>query len=131
MALTADEVAELTAREESLWRPGTRYDDDYMTSLLHPDFVEFGRSGRRYGYGDVLVGAGADFSIDLPLPRLTVQELVPGTALVTYLSVAVFESVEYANRTSVWLRTTDGWRLRFHQGTATSADGDGPHPAFA
>jgi len=67
---------ELRELEESLWRPETRYDGAWMRRVLHPEFREFGRSGRVYDLAATL-----------------------------------------ANRSSLWTRGADGWRLRFHQGT--------------
>jgi len=38
--------AEFRDLEESMWRAETRFDRGYVERLLHPDFFEFGRSGR-------------------------------------------------------------------------------------
>ena len=40
------DTEELRILEESLWRHETRFDRDYLQRVLHPDFFEFGRSGR-------------------------------------------------------------------------------------
>ena len=51
----ADELVELLRRlEEELHRPETRRDVDRMQMLLHPQFEEIGRSGRRYSREDTL-----------------------------------------------------------------------------
>jgi hypothetical protein len=45
----ADDLLEgLQFLEQELHRPETRRDAERMQTLLHPDFEEFGRSGRRY-----------------------------------------------------------------------------------
>ena len=46
--------ASLTRLEESLWRTETRFDIELMDRTLAADFVEFGRSGRRYDREGVL-----------------------------------------------------------------------------
>jgi hypothetical protein len=106
--------------EESLWRPETRYDEAWMRRVLHPDFREFGRSGRVYDPAATLAVEASAFEAELPLPEFAVAEPAPGVALVTYLSrVRYGEGVLAANRSSLWIRGADGWRLRFHQGTPT------------
>ena len=42
-------------------------------------------------------------------------------ALVTYLSELRTDPPEWANRASVWDRSTGRWQLRFHQGTPCEA----------
>jgi ribonuclease HI len=121
MKLPVETVAELQRLEESLWTAETRFDPAYMATVLTADFLEFGKSGRTYDLAAVLQTAQVAFSAQLPLPSFAAHELAPGVALVTYRSVATYESVEVANRASVWLHGADGrWRLRFHQGTPVS-----------
>ena len=109
---------QLQELEESLWRPETRYDAVWMRRVLHPEFREFGRSGRVYDLAATLDAPDSAFEAELPLPDFTVVEPAPGVALVTYVSRVRFpEGLLVANRSSLWIRDTDGWRLRFHQGT--------------
>ncbi len=116
--MDAAEQRELQDLEESLWRPETRYDAAWMRRVLHPDFREFGRSGRVYDLDATLALPVSAFEAELPLPAFTVAEPAPGVALVTYVSrVRYDEDVLAANRASLWIRGADGWRLRFHQGT--------------
>ena len=46
--LTPEEMNALRALEVSLWTAETRFDPDLMEQTFDKDFVEFGRSGRRY-----------------------------------------------------------------------------------
>jgi hypothetical protein len=110
---------ELQEFEESLWRPETRYDPAWMRRLLHPGFLEFGRSGRVYDLSATLAARPAPFEALLPLPGFTVAEPAPGAALITYVSrVRSGDGEELAaNRSSLWIRDGERWRLRFHQGT--------------
>lgn len=115
-----DRVAqrELQELEESLWRPETRYDTAWMRRVLHPEFREFGRSGRVYDLAATLDAPASAFETELPLPGFAVAEPAAGVALVTYVSrVRSGGAVLAANRSSLWIQGADGWRLRFHQGT--------------
>jgi hypothetical protein len=47
-------LEELRTLETELHKDETRRNRKRMETLLHPDFVEFGRSGRRYTRADVL-----------------------------------------------------------------------------
>ncbi|HEY8317699.1 MAG TPA: DUF4440 domain-containing protein [Amnibacterium sp.] len=117
--IDGDTEAQLRELEEGLWRPETRFDERWMRRVLHPDFLEFGRSGRVYDLAATLAAEAAPFGAELPLPGFTVREPAPGVALVTYVSRVVHADGEplAANRSSLWVRGDDGWRLRFHQGT--------------
>jgi ribonuclease HI len=113
----ADRLREL---EESLWRPATRFDPATMERLLHPDFTEFGASGRTSSRTDILDTPEVPFDTRLPLPDFEVHELTDDVVLLTYLSDVDYGGfVVTANRTSIWIRTSGGWQLRHHQGTPT------------
>ena len=52
----------------------------------------------------------------------SVEELVPGVALLTYRSAHINQLGELGRHTlraSLWQWTQEGWKLRFHQGTPT------------
>lgn len=117
--MTQDVAEEIRVLEESLWQAESRFDFEWMDSLLAPTFMEFGRSGRVYGRNDMLDGPVATFYTQLPLPNFAVQMLDEDVALVTYRSIVQYEGGEHlvANRSSVWRRHEDGWQLEFHQGT--------------
>ena len=116
--LGAQDAATLTALEETMWRPETRFDPLFQQRHFAPDFVEFGRSGRVYRRADI-VGLPAQ-AIDclLPLPNLALRALDVHTALLTYDSaVGPPGARQWAHRSSVWTRGAQGWVMRFHQGT--------------
>jgi hypothetical protein len=108
--------------EESMWRAETRFDRDYLERVLHPDFFEFGRSGRRWTREETMAMESGEIDAVLPLTGFTVTELGQDTVLVTYLSIVWHGEVDYANRSSIWVRDGDAWRLRFHQGTPVRSD---------
>lgn len=87
-----------------------------MELLLHPEFVEFGRSGRGYTRSDIL-----RMFADTVLPAIEYREvelalLAENVALLTYVS-ADADGNPQTLRSSVWVRTDLGWQIRFHQGT--------------
>ena len=88
-----------------------------MDERLHPAFVEFGRSGRRYSRAEVMAIPPGTFTAELS--EIDVADIGEGVALLTYRSAfdAPGAPVEFANRSSIWVRTDGVWRLRFHQGT--------------
>ena len=109
-------MEDLRKLEESLWRPETRFDREYMDGVLHEEFFEFGRSGRKYSREESLSAEEVEFSADLK--DFKVQEVAEGVALVTYISEAKYgEALEVGNRSSLWVKVGDEWKLRFHQGT--------------
>ncbi|MFM7446643.1 MAG: DUF4440 domain-containing protein [Tabrizicola sp.] len=69
-----------------------------------------------------LLPSGATHDIDATLHDLTVTEIRPDVALVTYRSeVRRPTHTEWANRASLWDNATGRWQLRFHQGTPCEA----------
>ena len=108
---------ELRMLEESLWRPETRFDPTYMEATLHPDFIEFGRSGRMWSRDEIIEAPHEPFDAVLPLAALRVDRVGQDTVLVTYRSEMISPDRLVANRSSVWVRRSGRWQLRFHQGT--------------
>lgn len=104
----ADELLRL---EKSLLDPALRADESRFRRLLHADFEEIGRSGRRYLRAD-LPGAGVATAIELIDPR--VDRLGDGVGLVRYRTAQAGVTTW---RASIWQHTPAGWRLRYHQGT--------------
>jgi len=117
--LSPSDITALTALEEGMWRPETRYDAQFQQTHFTADFFEFGRSGRVYAREDSVRDSGIAFDAQLPLDGLLIRELAPGLAQLTYRSHCRYpgEPVEHANRCSLWSRTPAGWVMRFHQGT--------------
>lgn len=120
--LTEQDRRELELLEEGLWRAETRFDREWMERILAPGFSEYGRSGRVYSREDTLTIPKRPIDARLPLQDFNVRLLSPDVAQATYTSVETYEGdLQVANRSSLWLRTEDGWRLLFHQATPTQA----------
>jgi len=112
--------------EESLLAPGIRASRQLLDELITDDFVEFGVSGRVFDKLDVLEAADRLPDIETPLADFAVEALSDSVVLVTYRSVTRLDGggSSTALRSSIWVRTGDRWRLRFHQGTLVGATGD-------
>jgi hypothetical protein len=119
----------LRALEIELHRIETRRNVNRLDQLLHPEFVEFGRSGRAYSRTEVL----AEFSAIVECVEFeavhsqdfSAAMLGPGVALLTYKSAhqnPAGELHRYTLRSSIWVETERGWVLRFHQGTPAPAE---------
>lgn len=118
-----DLLDHLRALETELHRIETRRDRNRLDLLLHRDFVEIGRSGRRYDRAAIL----SEFAADGELPPVHAQDFElaavgPGVALLTYRSAHIDSAGKLHRcslRSSLWVRTDAGWQVRFHQGTPT------------
>jgi MarR family transcriptional regulator, lower aerobic nicotinate degradation pathway regulator len=109
--------------EESLWRRETRFDRDYMERTLAPDFFEFGLSGRIYTREDIIGMQPGTAPLRYSLRDFKVTPIDRDVALVTYVSEVRAKDVERGNRSSLWRKTSSGWQLSFHQGTAVLREG--------
>jgi hypothetical protein len=115
----------LGSLEKELHKGETRRNRKRMETLLHPDFVEFGRSGIRYSPADVLEASGPNSALPaIHSEHLQMIHLAEGIVLLTYVSSHLDSDGNTTRRTlrsSIWVLTETGWQLRFHQGTPTSA----------
>lgn len=114
------ETDQFRSLEESLWRTETRFDRDYLQRVLHPDFFEFGRSGRVWSRDDTLTTEPGH--IDARLADFAVNELGDDAVLVTYTSYVHHGQPDAGRRSSIWVRAGSSWQLRFHQGTPFQQD---------
>jgi ribonuclease HI len=87
--------------------------------LLHPDFLEFGLSGRRWTRAEVLAELSPTAE---PVQRdhLELQALSEDLVLLTWKGHR--QGRHAAWRSSLWQRDPQhGWRMRFHQATPLPA----------
>ena len=110
--------AEVVRRELLLLDPAVRADRRQVRGLLHPDFAEFGASGRIWDAESIVEATAADSATARHRALDLVAVSLSGEAvLVTY---RIDDLQRPSLRSSVWLRNSDGeWLLRFHQGTRT------------
>ena len=101
-------------RELDLLRPDVRRDPVRVRALLHPDFLEFGSSGRIWDR-DSVPEATADGAVRMEIDQLHARRLGPDAVLLTYRTTTPGRS---SLRSSTWIRADDGeWLMLFHQGT--------------
>lgn len=111
----------LQALEVELHHPGVRSSHSRLEQLLHPDFHEVGRSGRRYDRATIikfLVEQASSPSVESG--EFSASLLSPGVALLTYRSAHRLTDGSLSNhtlRSSVWVQVGGEWQMRYHQGT--------------
>ncbi|MFT4135874.1 DUF4440 domain-containing protein [Microbacterium sp.] len=117
LAQLADaELEAVAALERELQTPECRSDPARVAELLADDFEEVSASGSAWSKADTLAGLAAEAS---EAPRIHVHELVTrrvadDVVLARWMSE---RSGRRAERTSLWRRDDDRWRLVHHQGT--------------
>ncbi len=123
MNLNEEEKQILKKLEESLWIPTTRFDQIYLDQILSPTFFEFGRSGRIYKRDETISAPLQEIKAKLPLSNFAVHSINEEVVLITYVSEVTYEDgeTEFGNRSSLWMKTSNGWQLQFHQGTPVAA----------
>lgn len=103
--------------EEGLWLE-SRFDRGWMERILHPAFAEVGMSGRTYTRDETLDIPEQSLVVRLPHEDYRLDLVDDDVAMARYLSHETLAGVtRKAHRTSIWVNTNQGWRLRFHQGT--------------
>ena len=110
---------ELLDLEQRLLDPSVRSSPHAVVPLLHPDFVEFGSSGRVHTKEMMVQMMLQQAPGVVRIRDFDVREIAPGAALVTYRTVGA-EAME-TRRSSVWVDDGGGWRIVFHQGTRVHA----------
>ena len=118
-SLPADQdVQAVIELELQLLKPEVRAEPGAADALLHPDFSEFGASGRRWGRTEMIAALAAEQPAGEELVITTTE--MAGTRLaddVIHLTYVSQRAGQRALRSSIWLRTPAGWRVYFHQGT--------------
>jgi hypothetical protein len=118
-----DELRDVLRLELALLEPGHRSNPDQMRSGLHPDFVEYGSSGRVWDRTSVATAA-VDTAVPFEVADVRARRLGPDAVLLTYRTTAGGRS---ALRSSTWIRDVGGpWLLLFHQGTPQASPGGSP-----
>lgn len=116
-------IAEAIDGELRLLDPVVRSEPALLAALLHPEFLEFGASGRRWERDAIiesLIEEGADQDArPIVASRMEGTELAPDVVHLTFVTES---NGRRAHRSSLWRRTGDSWRLFFHQATPFSAD---------
>lgn len=83
--------------------------------VLHPEYKEFGQSGRIYTYEN-FVGHRLTDDSEYEITEFAVMELSDNSRLCTYVLLNKTTGTK-SNRSSVWIRHNNDWKMIFHQGT--------------
>ncbi|MCI3227307.1 DUF4440 domain-containing protein [Streptomyces sp. NP-1717] len=116
MAESPAVVAAIEA-ELRLLDPAVRSSAELIGDLLHPDFTEFGSSGRRWDRRSIIAALTAH---DAPAARPVTTSDMRGVELAPHLVLLTFDTEHkgrLAHRSSLWMLTGGLWLLYFHQGT--------------
>ena len=92
-----------------------------LGSLLHPEYLEFGRSGRRWDRAAIIAALAAEDTRavrPITASRMTAVQLAPD---LVHLTFDTDNNGLLAHRSSLWRQTEDGWLLYFHQATPFTA----------
>ncbi|WDV55280.1 DUF4440 domain-containing protein [Streptomyces coeruleorubidus] len=106
--------------ELALLDPDVRRSPERVVALLHPDFHEFGASGRHWSRAAIIAALAETTDLETA-PVVTSR--VHGVQLAPDLVHLTFDTEHdgrRAHRSSLWRRTEDGWLLYFHQATPFS-----------
>jgi hypothetical protein len=105
--------------EERLLTNAVRKDAREVSSLLVPEFREYGSSGRVYSKTEIIDQLQSEPSTNFSLKNFEIQHLSDQIVLVTYRAVKQnpgslpVESL----RSSIWVFRDERWQMLFHQGT--------------
>ena len=116
---------ELQRLECELHTLKNRRDKVFLEAILHPEFVEFGRSGRVYSRQEIIDEFQSVRELSqINTSNFSIQKLGQDVFLLTYLSSHSGDNGQQCRhtlRTSVWQVSASGPQLRFHQGTPTDS----------
>lgn len=106
---------ELFELEQRLLDPAVRRSPTAVIPLFHPEFVEFGSSGRVYTKEMIVQMMVQETPGVVRIRDFDVREISDDVALVTYRTLG--DRGKETRRSSVWLRSDSRWQIIFHQGT--------------
>ncbi len=111
----------LIEQEMALHQPKVRENLDEVKRLLHPDFVEVGKTGLTYSFVDMTeVKVEMDSELGLHSQDFFCVKLKSSVQLLMYKTAAQDKKggyLDYAKRSSIWTCSDEGWQLIYHQGT--------------
>ncbi|MEE1797730.1 nuclear transport factor 2 family protein [Streptomyces sp. NPDC101062] len=110
-------IAAAIRAELRLLDPAVRASPALLAELLHPEFREFGSSGREWTRDAIIAALTAPGG---PAPRPITTSKMRGVQLapdVVHLTYDTETDGRRAHRSSLWRLTGDTWLLHFHQGT--------------
>jgi hypothetical protein len=117
-------LAILRELEVELHSAFTRASPQRLYALLHPEFCEFGRSGKTYSLSEMLALLQSEAQPpSIHAQDFALRELSQNIMLLTYRSAHITggKLQRHTIRSSIWALGPSGWQMAFHQGTPTEA----------
>lgn len=112
-----DAVEAAVERELRLLDGEVRASCELVGALLHPEFHEFGASGRRWDRASIIAALAEEADTGagpIAVSEMEGAELAPG---LVHLTFDTERNGRRAHRSSLWRLTESGWLLYFHQAT--------------
>ena len=107
--------------ERELLEPATRSDEARVRELLADNFLEVGASGHAFGKAEVLSWLPSESGESFSVTSMQAATLGEGVILVTYAVEKSYQGVITRTlRSSLWLKSSGGWQMRYHQGTGAA-----------
>lgn len=103
--------------EKKLLHSSFRRNKTVLEDMLHPDFFEFGASGKKWDRATTIESLIELESTEHAASNFVVHRISENAALVTYITDA---NGQKALRSSIWKKSGDTWKIFFHQGTQTA-----------
>ena len=106
--------------ERALLDPVVRSDRAQVQALLAEDFQEFGSSGRVWDRSTIVDLLAGEVYTPPTAEEMHCAHITGDVALVTYRAVRIDSNSGTRTeslRSSLWMRKSGRWRMRFHQGT--------------
>jgi hypothetical protein len=116
-------MEKLIQKEIALHQFEIRTDAGEASRLLHPDFLEVGKSGKTFDFNLII----ESMSKEKPTGSVVHSQdyecisLAANTFLLLYKSAVINSDGSigsYSKRSSVWVKDKSEWKLRYHQGTS-------------
>lgn len=112
----------LRSFEEALLHPAVRRNRRQVDTLLSEEFQEFGSSGTVWSRDQIFDLLANETFTPVSIEDFHCALLSEAVALATYRAVRTDKDTGKEIRTlrsSIWIKESETWRLRFHQGTRT------------
>lgn len=107
--------------ERELLEPATRANVERVSDLLSEDFREVGASGLVFGKAEVVSWLPSESSKSFFVSSMQAATLGEGVMLVTYWAEKAHGGqLTRSIRSSVWVKSQQGWQMRYHQGTTAA-----------
>jgi hypothetical protein len=108
--------------EAELLAPGARASGERLAALIAEDFLEVGAAGQSFGKAEVLARLPYESGVTFTTGSMRAHALASTVVLVTYSVQRTHEGHSASSkRSSLWVKGSDGWQMRYHQGTYTES----------